>query len=209
MIANFFNSNQKNRKKVLKWWLTCRIMLPSIQSIKQQRLKINLTQKQLANEVGVSTSMINQIESGRSQPSYETAKKILEVLTTKENQSYYTVGQLCSQNIVSIKPSNTLHDAIKKMHKSFISQIPVFDGKKPVGVISESGIVAHYENGNIEIAKKIKIETIMEPIPPVIDYKTPANTLGPLIKYSKCILVSKNSKVYGIITASDTLKMME
>ena len=209
MIANFFNSNQKNRKKVLKWWLTCKIMLPSIQSIKQQRLKINLTQKQLANEVGVSTSMINQIESGRSQPSYETAKKIFEVLTTKENQSSYTVGQLCSQNIVSIKPSNTLHDAIKKMHKSFISQIPVFDGKKPVGVISESGIVAHYENGNIEIAKKIKIETIMEPIPPVIDYKTPANTLGPLIKYSKCILVSKNSKVYGIITASDTLKMME
>ena len=107
--------DQKNRKKVLKWWLTCRIMLPSIQSIKQQRLKINLTQKQLANEVGVSTSMINQIESGRSQPSYETAKKIFEVLTTKENQSSYTAGQLCSQYIVSIKPSNTLHDAIKKM----------------------------------------------------------------------------------------------
>ena len=82
-------------------------MLPTIQSIKQQRLKINLTQKQLANEVGVSTSMINQIESGRSQPSYETAKKIFEVLTTKENQSSYTAGQLCSQNIVSIKPSNT------------------------------------------------------------------------------------------------------
>jgi len=184
-------------------------MLPSIESIKQQRLKIGLTQKELANEVGVSTSMINQIESGRSQPSYETAKKIFEVLTNKENQSSYTAGQLCSQNIVSIKPSNTLHDAIKKMHKSFISQIPVFDAKKPVGVISESGIVAHYENGNIKIAKKIKVETIMEPIPPIIDYKTPANTLGPLIKYSKCILVSKNSKVYGIITASDTLKMME
>ena len=175
-------------------------MLPSIESIKQQRLKINLTQKQLGIEVGVSTSMINQIESGRSQPSYETAKKIFEVLTNKENQLAYTAGQLCSQSIVSIKPSNTLHDAIKKMHKSFISQIPVFDGKKPIGVISESGIVAHYENGNIEIAKKIKVETIMEPIPPIIDYKTPANTLGPLIKYSKCILVSKNSKVYGIIT---------
>ena len=196
-------------KKVLKWCYYLRIMLPSIESIKQQRLKTGFTQKELANEVGVSTSMINQIESGRSQPSYETAKKIFEVLANKENQSSYTAGQLCSQNIVHITPSNTLHDAIKKMHKSFISQIPVFDGKKPIGVISESGIVTHYENGNIEIAKKIKVETIMEPIPPIIDYKTPANTLGPLIKYSKCILVSKNSKVYGIITASDTLKMME
>ena len=185
-------------------------MLPSIKSIKQQRLKINLTQKELAKNVGVSTSMINQIESGRSQPSYETAKKIFEVLANNENQSStFLAGDLCSQNIVSIKPLNTLHDAIKKMHKSSISQIPVFDGKKPVGVISESGIVAHYENGNIEIAKKIKIEAIMEPIPPIIDYKTPANTLGPLIKYSKCILVSKNSKIYGIITASDTLKILE
>ena len=63
--------------------------------------------------------------------------------------------------------------------------------------------------GILKLQKKIKVETIMEPIPPIIDYKTPANTLGPLIKYSKCILVSKNSKVYGIITASDTLKMME
>ena len=118
-------------------------MLPSIKSIKQQRLKINLTQKELAKNVGVSTSMINQIESGRSQPSYETAKKIFEVLANKENQSStFLAGDLCSQNIVSIKPLNTLHDAIKKMHKSSISQIPVFDGKKPVGVISESGIVA-------------------------------------------------------------------
>lgn len=39
------------------------------------RLKIGITQKQLATLVGVSTSMINQIESGRSQPSYDTAKK--------------------------------------------------------------------------------------------------------------------------------------
>ena len=95
-------------------------MLPSIESVKQQRLKIKLTQKQLASEVGVSTSMINQIESGRSQPSYETAKKIFEVLAKKENQSSYSAGQLCSQNIVTIKPSNTLHDAIKKMHQKFL-----------------------------------------------------------------------------------------
>ena len=59
-------------------------MLPSIQSIKQQRKKLDMTQRELANEVGVSTSMINQIESGRSQPSYETAKKIFESLANRE-----------------------------------------------------------------------------------------------------------------------------
>ena len=174
-------------------------MLPSIESIKQQRMKIKMTQKDLAKDVGVSTSMINQIESGRSQPSYHTAKKIFEILAKREGRtSSYTAGQLCSQKIVTIKPSNTLHDAIKKMHKSSISQIPIFDGKKPVGVISESGIVSHYENGNIEIAKKINVKDVMEPIPPIVDYKTPANTLGPLIKYSKCILVTKNLSLIHI-----------
>ena len=55
-------------------------MLPRIESIKQIRLKMGITQKKLALMAGVSTSMINQIESGRSQPSYETAKKYSIIL---------------------------------------------------------------------------------------------------------------------------------
>ena len=54
-----------------------------------------------------------------------------------------------------------------------------------------------------------KIQDTMDAIPPIVDYETPANVLVPLIRYSKCILVSKNTKIVGIITASDTLKMME
>jgi predicted transcriptional regulator len=42
-------------------------MLPRIDSIKQIRQKIGITQKKLAVLTGVSTSMINQIESGSSQ----------------------------------------------------------------------------------------------------------------------------------------------
>ena len=57
--------------------------------------------------------------------------------------------------------------------------------------------------------KNIRLDEVMEPIPPIVDYETPANTLVPLIRFSKCILVSKKSKIIGIITASDTLKMME
>ena len=57
-------------------------LLPRIDSIKQIRLKIGITQKKLAAMTGVSTSMINQIESGRSQPSYETAKRIFDNLAS-------------------------------------------------------------------------------------------------------------------------------
>ena len=159
---------------------------------------------------GVSTSMINQIESGRSKPSYETAKKIFESLAKLEGESFsHTAGDFCSTEIIKLMPSNSLHDAIKKMHQSSISQIPVFDDSDVVGMISEDGIVKHLADlGEAEL-KKSKLSDTMEPVPPIVDWDTPANVLVPLIRYSKCILVSKKSKVLGIITASDTLKMME
>ena len=159
---------------------------------------------------GVSTSMINQIESGRSQPSYETAKRIFDSLANLEGKSSsHKAGDFCSRDVVKLKPSNTLHDAIKKMHESSISQIPIFNGYEPVGVISEEGIVKHLADLGESELKNAKLADTMEPVPPIVDYDTPANVLVPLIRYSKCILVSKKSKIMGIITASDTLKMME
>lgn len=185
-------------------------MLPRIDSIKQMRLKIGITQKQLATMVGVSTSMINQIESGRSQPSYDTAKKVFDSLANLEGKSSsHKAGDFCSKDVVKLKPNNTLHDAIKKMHESSISQIPIFNGTELVGVISEDGIVKHLADVGESELKNAKLVDTMEPVPPIVDYDTPANILVPLIRYSKCILVSKKSKIIGIITASDTLKMME
>ncbi|MBS3922390.1 MAG: CBS domain-containing protein [Nitrosarchaeum sp.] len=185
-------------------------MLPRIDSIKQMRLKIGITQKQLASMVGVSTSMINQIESGRSQPSYDTAKKVFDSLANLEGKSSsHKAGDFCSKDVVKLKPTNTLHDAIKKMHESSISQIPIFNGNELVGVISEDGIVKHLADVGESELKNAKLADTMEPVPPIVDYDTPANILVPLIRYSKCILVSKKSKIVGIITASDTLKMME
>ena len=174
------------------------------------RQKIGITQKKLASMTGVSTSMINQIESGRSQPSYETAKKIFDNLAQLEGESSsYSAGDFCSKDIVKLKPTDTLHDAIKWMHQLSISQIPVFNNSDVVGVVSEEGIVKHLvELGEAEL-KKAKLSDTMDPVPPIVDYDTPANVLVPLIRYSKCILVSKKSKIVGIITASDTLKMME
>ena len=159
---------------------------------------------------GVSTSMINQIESGRSQPSYDTAKKIFENLAKLEGESSsHTAGDICSKDIIKLKPSNTLHDAIKKMHELSISQIPVFNNSEIVGVVSEDGIVKHLSDVGESELKKSKLSDTMDIVPPIVDWNTPANVLVPLIRHSKCILVTKKSKIVGIITASDTLKMME
>jgi len=95
------------------------------------------------------------------------------------------------------------------MHEQSISQIPVFEKNEPVGVVSEYGIIKHLADVGEAELKNAKLSDTMESVPPIVDFDTPANVLVPLIRYSKCILVSKESKIVGIITASDTLKMME
>ena len=41
-------------------------MLPRLEYVKQARVRLGLTQRKLAGLTGISTSMINQIESGRA-----------------------------------------------------------------------------------------------------------------------------------------------
>ena len=62
-------------------------MLPRLEYIRQTRIKLGITQRKLASLTGISTSMINQIETGRCKPSYDTAKKIFEILSSLEGNS--------------------------------------------------------------------------------------------------------------------------
>ena len=178
-------------------------MLPSLETIKEERKKLNMTQKKLAVMTGVSTSMINQIESGRCKPSYNTAKKIFESLAKLEGQtSTRKAGDICSAKIVKLTPSDTIRKAGKKMEEKKIDQIPTFDRDELKGLITIN-IVAEYTE-----RKDTKIKNVMSPKPPVIDSETPANALSQLTRISGCVLVEKNDRIIGIITATDILKMM-
>ena len=178
-------------------------MLPRLETIKEERKKLNVTQKKLAAMTGVSTSMINQIESGRCKPSYDTAKKIFESLAKLEGQiSTRKAGDICSEKIFRLTPSNTIREAGKKMHEKTIDQIPIFDDGELKGLVTIDIINEYTER------KDTKIKNVMSPKPPVIDVEFPANALSQLTRISGCVLVEKNSKIIGIITSSDLLKMM-
>jgi len=179
------------------------VILPKLSEIIKLRKDVNMTQRELAKEVGVSPSMINQIESGSTQPSYVTASKIFQILSTKKGKrSPKNAGQICSNKIVKLKESDTIGKAEKTMLKEKIDQIPVFDGKEPKGLITTEICIATTD-------KKSQISDIMEAAPPRVDVNTPANSLTNLIIVSKCVLVEKKSNVIGIITSSDILKIME
>ena len=185
-------------------------MLPRIDYIKQGRIRLGMTQRELASLSGISTSMINQIESGRCKPSYDTAKKIFEVLSSQEGKTSLKAGDICSKEVISVQKDEKLEVAIEKMMKNSISQIPVFDVSKIVGLVSEDilarKVLESDEKKNIH---QVPILKIMEAPPPIVDIATPAKVLIPLVRFTKCVLVSRRGEITGIITISDTLKMAE
>ena len=185
------------------------MLLPSLELIKQERERLRLSQKELANMTNVSTSMINQIESGRCKPSYDTAKTIFEKLTNYEETQSDTAEDICTWNIVKLKVTNTVGDAKKKMDSVGISQIPIFDGKDPKGVVTEQGILSSLADSDDKPNyKKTRLEHVMEKIPAIVTHDTPVKSIVQLIRTGKFLLVSKDTK-YGIITATDALNIMD
>ena len=180
------------------------MILPKLSEIEKIRKGLSMTQRALAKEVGVSPSKINQIESGSTQPSYDTATKIFQILSTKKGRRFEkNAGQICSKKIVKLKPNDTIGKAEKTMLKEQIDQIPVFDGKEPIGLITTEICIANPDK------KDNQISDVMEPSPPRVNVNTPANSLTNLVIQTKCVLVEKKSNIIGIITSSNILSMMD
>ena len=184
-------------------------MLPRLEYIRQTRIKLGITQRKLASLTGISTSMINQIETGRCKPSYDTAKKIFEILGSLEGNSSKKAADLCSRKIIFAQKNDTLYNVVEKMRDNFVSQIPIFDRQKIVGIVSEDNLAKKMVENEEKDLKKMTIEMAMESPPPLIDSETPAKALVPLIRFAKCILVTERGNVIGIITTTDILKMVE
>jgi predicted transcriptional regulator len=89
------------------------------------------------------------------------------------------------------------------------SQIPVFDGKQPVGSISEKAILRQILAGkDLEEISKLPTEQIMEEAFPQINEDAPLSLITSLLQNYSAVLVSKKGVILGIITKADLLRML-
>ena len=166
-----------------------------------------MTQRELARIAGVEPSMINQVEKGKARPRYEVAGRIFNHLDILESRSTKKAGDICTRDITTVKPSDSVNDAIRIMTAKKFSQLPVFDFRGCVGLITEQSILRYTLGYDDKRRQSIKVKDAMETSPPIIDYGYPVTSeVSKLLLQSKCILVSKENKIVGIITPIDTIK---
>lgn len=119
------------------------------------------------------------------------------------------VGDICSRNLISVQKDQKLRTAIDVMRKNSISQIPVFYGSKVVGILTEDSLAKIMIEKDEKELFNVPASEMMDPPPPIVDNSTPAKAVIPLVRFAKCILVSEKGNVVGIMTITDTLKMVE
>lgn len=182
-------------------------LLPSLNDVKKRRLKLGLTQIELAKLSNVSQSLIAKIETNKIDPSYSKIKNVLYTLENLENKEMMKAKDIVSKEFIYVKKDELVSKATSLMRKHNISQLPVLAGDVVVGSITERTILNKIVSGDSgeELAKK-RIEELMEDPFPVVGENSSLSVVSNLLKYNSAVIVIKKNEKLGIITKSDLLK---
>ena len=107
--------------------------------------------------------------------------------------------------VISCSPASTVTDAIRKMHKHGISQLPIIKEDHVLGLVSESTILEMIAQPKQDIANA-RIIDVMRDAPPIVSEHTGASALTALLRYSPIVIVRRKDKIAGVITKADMLK---
>jgi predicted transcriptional regulator len=169
-----------------------------------ERRKQGMTQHALARAAGVSQSLVAKIEAGSVDAAYSKIKAIVGALERAQLSGEKTAREIMHPGIKSVLPSDTLHAASAAMRKLSISQLPVMDGGRVVGSITEASILSCFSEKK-DIAK-IKVAEVMEEAFPNVLPSTPISAVAALLRHHPAVLVSKKGDIAGIITKADMLR---
>lgn len=182
-------------------------MLPELNEIKGRRMNLGLTQTQLARLAGVSQSLIAKIESGTLIPSYENAKKLLNALDSAKHADVKTAKDIMRRHVIDVKANEKIKNVVILMRRHSISQLPVVESGKIVGMISEKRIIetGHDYSSRQKSLAEVPVRQVMEDSPPIIQENAPQEMIAAMLEHYPALLVARHGGIAGIITKTDLL----
>ena len=176
----------------------------AINEIKTLRRKFHLTQKELADKAGVSQSLVAKIEAGRQDPSYTNAQKIFAALHSVEESKELKAKDVMHKGVLFSDSKDKVKEIISVMKRKGISQVPVMEREKVVGVITENTILNQLAESP-ETISTATVGEIMEDVPPIVSLTMGMKTLVELLKDYPIVLVGERGEIKGIVSKSDLL----
>src|SRR5256712_7411053 len=147
-------------------------------------------------------------EAGSMDPSYSVGQRLFRALERAGVESpARRVDELISRPVVTVARTQLVRDAVDLMRRRGYSQLPVFEGGRSVGSISEKTILDRAARGeSLESVLGLKLLEIMDSPFPVVNSDTPLDLVLGLLQSNYGVLLSKGTNIVGILTKSDVLK---
>jgi len=111
-----------------------------------------------------------------------------------------------NRDTVVVGSSDTLTVAYQRMKMYDVSQLPVIDDEKIVGIVDESDVLMHVHADQERF--KDKVSTAMVADLEVLDVKSPIEALMPVFDAGKVAIVMDGSRFLGLITRIDLLNYL-
>ena len=188
--------------------------VPQLTEIKKLREELDLSQRQLAKKCNIPGSFLSMIENTKNptNPSYDVLVRIfkeLEVELQSKLGKLTTAGKVCKKNPTTARKSDYAEDIVKIMHEKDFSQIPVIESGGCIGLVTENSLVKFLQQRDHKPMITTKVKEVMETPPPTIDVNTKiTDRILDLLYDSKCLLVSENGKITGILTKIDAIRSL-
>lgn len=186
--------------------------IPQLTEIKKLREELNISQRQLAKQCDIPSSFLSMIENQKNntKPSYDVLVRLFKELDGESQKNLgklITADKICKTNLTSARKSDYAEDIIKIMHEKDFSQIPVLDGGGCIGMVTENSLMKFLQERTHKPLTTTRVKDVMDTPPIVIDISTKVteNILS-LFNDSKCLLVSDNAKIMGLITKIDAIR---
>ena len=174
-------------------------MLFDLSLVKSLRKQLGLTQNKFAKQAGVSQSLIAKIESGRLDPSYSVVKKLEETVNRLSASNELTAKEIMTKKVLSVSASASVKSIIELLQKHQVSQLPVIEDGRVIGLISEGCL--------LEKEGKTASDVMTLP-PPIVHESTRKSVLVALLRQYPLILISRGSDVVGVVTKADLLRIL-
>jgi predicted transcriptional regulator len=170
---------------------------PTLDSISRRRKLLGKTQHAFAKLVGVSQSMIAKIENGKAEPSYKLAVEIFERLDELESKDTKKASDVMSSNVIVLKGSDTVGYASGIVRDKAISQFPV---------LADNGTIRSIRTNDMAgVEKDVKVGLLVKEAFPAVGPDTPLSIVIDLLRLNQAVVVMKEGKIAGIITAEDLI----
>ncbi len=175
-----------------------------LEEIRIRRKRLGLTQKELAELVGVSQPLIAKIESGKTDPKLSLVKKIFNVLDELEGKMV-RAKDIMTTPVIHVSPDTPIEDVVEIMRKRGISQMPVIKDGKIVGCITESSIL----RAMISKGRRLLVKDCLDRTFPMVSPNEKIDTITSMLLESPAVLVVDEGRLVGIITKQDVMKVMK